>query len=250
MSIYILFGLILTSFIGGKILNTLVDKGRLDRQSLRYKIIDGVLSYAPQVYGFLLFTHWITDTAIDWVIVMICYLVMVILWTVYGKFLFNKKFEYITAIIISLLTFLLLVIATAKSLYILSFGALMTYYLALSFSSKRGKKHLVKSIVISIVIITLVTFIGVKLDLEEEIKPVIVAKEYISIHHGNDVDYRYIVHTRIFELHKPQYIMVWNNSEADNREFIELLYYKGQIHEKTTGSVNDLVEEILDKEKN
>jgi len=64
------------------------------------------------------------------------------------------------------------------------------------------------------------------------------------------VDYRYIVHPRIFDLHEPLYIMAWNNSEADNREFIELLYYKEKIYEKKTGSVNDLVKEILDKEKN
>ena len=250
MSIYVLFGLILTLIIGGKILNKLVDKGRLDNQSSLYKVIDGFLSYTPQVYGLLLFTHWITDTGSDWLIVTICYAMMLILWTVYGKLFFEKKFESITAIIISLLTLLLLVIATAKSLYMISFGVFMTYYLVLVFRSKRGKKYFAKSIGIYIVIISLVVLIGINLDLEDDIKPVLVAKDYISIHHEKNTDDRYIVHPSIFDLHEPLYIMVWKKSEAEKREFIELLYYRGQIYEKTTGSVNDLVKEILDKEKN
>lgn len=250
MSIYILVGLILTLVIGGKILNKWVDKGRLDNQSSSYKVIDRFLSYAPQVYGFLLFTHWITDTGTDWVIVTMCYVLVLILWTVYRKIFFCKKFESVAAIIISLLTFLLLVIATTKSLYILSFGAFMSYYLVLSFSSKRGKKYFVKSIAIFIVIIILVAFIGINLDLEEDFKPVLVAKDYINVHHEKNIDYRYSIHTSIFDLHKPLYIMVWKDFDANNREFIELLYYKGQIYEKTTGSVNDFVKEILEKEKN
>ncbi len=98
-------------------------------------------------------------------------------------------------------------------------------------------------------IIILVSSISFHLNLEEEIKPIIIAKEYINVHHWKNSDYSYSSHALIFEINKPLYIIVWKDLNDDNRDVIELIYYKGQINEHTGGSVNDPIKEILDIER-
>ncbi len=249
MSIVILLLMIVVSVLVSKVLKVFQSSGKIDGQRRIYHVINKLLYHMPMLYAFVLFTYWSTDTKIEWMIVSLYYSVVLILWTIYGKFLFGKKLDVLLTIIISLCTYIVHGIAVSKMLYGFSFGIFMVYYLNINFSSKEGISHKIKAGVIFLIIITSVTYIGDKYELEK-VKPEHFARNYMDRHYEKDVDYHFHVDTSFFELHEPVYISVWKNFSDDNRELVELFYYRDKIYKKTSGSINDFKKEILEKERN
>lgn len=205
--------------------------------------------YTPQFYCLILLSHWITDTRKDCIIVLIVYALIFILWSIYGKLFFNKSYDSVAVVLVCLLTFLLHILVMSKILYLFSFWIFMTYYLILILSLKDQKKFFFKSIFIYILLITLITFIEVNIDMDEKIKPIIIAKEYMNVNHENNVDYYYSIENDIFDLNEPLYIMVWKNFDTDDKELIKLFYYKNQIFEKTEGTIIEFRELLLNDDK-
>jgi len=244
MSIKILLVIIGLMFLCHWSLKLLARLGHIKDKGPLYGTLRQVFYILPQVYGFIMFTYWVTDTRRDWFWVTLLYGLIVTILSVYLKFFFMKRMSPLYGGLSFLICFPLHLLASGKMLYIVPFWVFMTFYLIHIINRKSEKGFFRISLVLYLVLF--VTFTGVEgiIDIRNQTKPMTSAKEYISHHYTSDDD-RYTTYGNFFELDQPIHITVWQNFDDQGRELVELIYYKGEIFHHEEGTIKDFKRRII-----